>query len=149
MTTPLPEPMFGGFVPWLRECFNRGGLHGSDLLDHNIQVAAGRLATFPADADDDLRKAEALGWITRGRLSPTLSQRAFLGLAYRKTIPDCHASCWYWEPVKYNNLKYAEASIWLKAREAKIGIHRCAKASCSVLVREAGETCTRTDIHHK
>lgn len=139
-----------GFLYWLRECFDRAGLHGDDLVAHNAKQAYGKYATFPTDADDDLRKAEALGWIKRGKYSPTISQRAFLGLSYAKEpFPDLHASCWFWVPAQYGDPKRLEAQAWLKSEESRrLGIHRCAKAICHVLVEKPGDICDRTDPHH-
>lgn len=148
--TELPKPMRKGFVLWFRECLDQMGRHGDDLVAHNAKLAYGKHATFPADADDDLLKAEALGWITRGKCTPTPSQRAFLGLSYRSgKIPEIHASCWFWEPARRADPKRDEAAAWLKAQEsAVLGVHRCSKAGCLVRVDTAGAVCHRTDALH-
>jgi hypothetical protein len=147
--TELPKPTRTGFILWLRECFDQMGRHGAELVEHNAKLAYGKYTTFPADADEDILKAEALGWITRGKCTPTPSQRAFLGLMYAKRIPDSHASCWYWEPAQRGNPKRDEAAAWLKAQEsAVLGVHRCSKAGCLVRVDTAGAVCHRTDALH-
>jgi len=145
----LPKPMRAGFVLWLRECMDAYGAHGSKLVEHNTKVAYGKYATFPADADDDLRKAEALGWIVRCKCTPTTSQRAFLGLSYSGKIPESHASCWYWELAPRGNPKRDEALEWLKSQESALfGVHRCAKVGCHMRVDIAGAVCDRTDKLH-
>jgi hypothetical protein len=119
-------------------------------VEHNNKVAEGKYATFPSDADEDLRRAENLGWIKRGKLCPNPSQRAFLGLSYgTKIIPENHASCWFWEPASLGDPKRIEALAWLKQQESiRLGLHRCAKPGCLREVERAGDICNRTDENH-
>lgn len=147
----LRQPTLPAFVTWLRKCFDAAGAHGSELVEMNAARNFGKIATFPADADDELRKAEALGWIVRGRTcSPTPSQRAFLGLSYAGKIPQAHASCWFWELAPRGSSKRDEALAWLKAQESTVfGIHRCAKPGCHIRVDTAGAVCPRTDARHE
>jgi len=145
----LPKPILKGFIFWLRECYSLLGRHGWDLVEHNAKVAYGKYATFPADVDDDLLRAEALGWIKRGKICPTSSQQVFLGLSYRSKIPKVHASCWFWEPASIGDPKRTEALAWLKEQEStRLGLHRCAKPGCLRMVDKPGDTCNRTDENH-
>lgn len=108
----------GGFARWLRECYERLGLHGAHCTDAMIDHAAGRYWVSSHDSDRDLRRAEALGWIRRGKFQPTHSQRALTlyGLVLSKLSEEelkRYASCWYWEPAKYGTPEHTAAQAWL------------------------------------
>lgn len=90
-----------GWERWLAELRERGSLHGSVLVDYMCAAAMGRYFTSPSDADDALNWAEREGVIARAYWAPTHSQRAMLGLTFRRK-PDeqtrrFYASHWEWQ----------------------------------------------------
>lgn len=134
------------FFFWLKNCFYSGGQHGFELVNEYTKMAYGKYATFPADADDELRKVEeTLGWIKRGKFEPTISQRAFLGLTYAGKVPEdykkYHESAWYWYVPKEKNLEVIE---WLKIKGKEyFGETFCSEIGCMVSPTEGEETCSR------
>lgn len=114
--TPPTRP---GFFAWLHTVYSNGGAHGSVLVEHNNHHAAGRFYTGPADADDDLKRAEELGWIVRGKWTPTLSQRAALGLGHKNPSEETrwfYSSHWYWMVPAFGTPGHAAGKAALAAR---------------------------------
>jgi hypothetical protein len=114
---------------WLREVWDRDFSEGGKL----VELLPG--ADNAARAAKLLRQMEEEGWIVRSRTpQPTPSQRAFLGLTYRRGIPPEHAEAYGWMPNRdspglrealglteaMRGLPYAELQeIWREEASAK------------------------------
>jgi hypothetical protein len=87
---------YGGgetFRRWLRDVWATGFGQGGKLVEALPGADPGYAA------QQLLRAAEEAGWITRSSTpQPTTSQRAFLGLQYRREIPAFHAEAFGWMP---------------------------------------------------
>jgi hypothetical protein len=90
-----------GACRFLETCFGSGFAHGTDMTDAIQAEAQGKFYTDNADADAELRKLEALGWIKSAgfrRTDPKTAKlvRFGLGKGDLSTYPHAHG----WEPVR-------------------------------------------------
>lgn len=78
-----------------------GGQHGSFIVESQKlpSFVANCVVPVNADVDDWLLAAEKCGILVRGKQTPTVSQRAFMGLQFKSKIPDSYASTYYWSLV--------------------------------------------------
>jgi hypothetical protein len=79
---------------------NTGRIHGSQIVDLLITEAAGR---WNCDSHDAERLIETLGLVPENaaKPDPTFSQRAFLGLQFKKHpgfVPGCKVHYWFRQP---------------------------------------------------